>query len=90
MIIASHYVIRDIYNILEREGPVKGRKIIEKFIARYTNDQELKGIYDKYREYLISEDPEKLEDIKKDLMNLINIRQCESHGGSRLWFESRR
>lgn len=88
MTLASHYVLKDMLNSLE---DVKGAKdIFGKFYSRYSDDIELTDICKKFNKYLKSKDSKSLEDIKRDLKELVDGRSIETGGGGRLWYKDRR
>ncbi|HIE34414.1 MAG TPA: hypothetical protein EYP86_04685 [Candidatus Altiarchaeales archaeon] len=90
MITASHYVIRNLSEVLEKKDLIEAKEAFEKFLARYENDRELKEVCDKFMLYLESRDKEVLSKIRSDLEKLKNTRRIRSQGGSGLWQRNRR
>jgi len=74
MIIASHYVMRDILRTLEQD-PEGGKKVFEKYVARYSKDKELLDVYNLYLEYLTNKKEETLSKVKNMLKDLISSRK---------------
>jgi len=90
MVLASHYVIKNMFRVLESRDVVEAKEIFKKFSVRYSDDTKLVRIYNEYSKYLKSRDPEKLDEIKSTLNRLKDIRKRETSGGTRLWFKDRR
>ncbi|OYT27210.1 MAG: hypothetical protein B6U97_02155 [Candidatus Altiarchaeales archaeon ex4484_96] len=90
MTTASHYVFMDLEEMIKNGKYSKLHEISEKYSDRYNEDNELQTICDKIINSLATENQQELENIKKDLQQLINTRKMQTGGGSRLWFEDRR
>ncbi len=90
MIIANHYIIREILYMLRTGDNAKIIEICEKFSKRYTNDKKFKNLCDALKDAVSSKDGKRIEKIKKDLKRLENIRGFETSGGTELWFKGRR
>ncbi len=94
MVLASYHVIKDILDIMDKGDPRELQVICDKFCERYPQDLELGRIIcepdSKLSEYIISGDGRLLEDLRSDLIKLMDLRKMETSGGNKLWLSDRR
>jgi len=90
MILASHYVIKEIRRMLEVYNGAGVKERCEKFSRRYAYDKELKNICDKLEHAVESRDEKWIERLVNELKKLENIRKIETSGASELWLRERR
>ncbi len=86
MVLASHYVIKEILKIWANADLT--RKEFEKFAKSYPNDREFQKIFEDYKACVESKG--NLDDVKSKLKELENIRRIDVSGGTRLPYEDRR
>ena len=72
---ATHYVIDNLLGVLDKEGDELG-ELFEKFATRYPDDEELQAIYQEFKS-----DKCNLEEVKKKLKELHDLRAVEESGG---------
>ena len=93
MVLAGHHVIKDIAEVVEKKD-IKKLRELQKFCERYPNDEELQTIMcgesSLAEEYIVSGDETSQEKLKKELHDLLTVRQIETSGGEKLWFKDRR
>ncbi len=78
---ASHYVINHIY-IIFRKGDLEGTKeLFEKFTHRYSGDNELAALYERFIKASREKNKEELSEVKKDLKTLLNSRKFKETSG---------
>lgn len=90
MVLASHYVIKSISIVLEKQDIPKGTEVCNKFSKRYSEDADLQRIFNEFKAYLETRDDGELKKIKTALKRLTSIRKSETSGGTRLWYKDRR
>jgi len=88
MILASHYIFKDMLNALK--NPEAAEEVFDKFRKRYPEDMELVEVCKGFKKYMKSKESVQLERIKKILKTLEETRGMESGGGTELWYEDRR
>ncbi len=88
MVLASHYVIKNICLILEQEDMDNVNAALDKFSKRYVDDLELHLLYNEFLKYLETRNKEDLVKIKAALVKLMVARKTETSGGSKLWFKN--
>ncbi|MBU4341560.1 MAG: hypothetical protein KKB24_00960 [Candidatus Altiarchaeota archaeon] len=85
MVLASHYVLKDVLNLLEREKHGRLEEVCTIYRDRYTEDEELLEVFDSILKHISSgeSDPETL---MKRLTDLISVRRMEVSGDSKGYF----
>lgn len=93
MVLAGHHVIKDIIEVVDKKDMEKLMEL-QKFCERYPDDEELQKIMcgesSLAEEYIVSRDEASQGKLKKELHDLMTIRQIETSGGEKLWFKDRR
>lgn len=87
-IIASHYVLNDILLTLESGDIEDLRRVCEKYVSRYDNDDELIRVCSMVSGPKVGR--KTLDDMRCMLEELIDVRRLENSGGTDLWFSDRR
>jgi len=91
MVVASHYIFRDVLDLISRERIDRLEEVCDGYSRRYQDDQEFQEVCDWVNRYLHSDKSNgELNHIKERLGELIKIRRLEVSGGNRLWFVERR
>jgi hypothetical protein len=80
MITASHYVIQNMSSVLDKKDLSGSKEVFEKFLRRYGNDKQLRGICDDFMRYAHTRDPEMLGRVRSELEELRNTRKRERYG----------
>ncbi len=83
MALASHYVLKDVLNLLERGRYERLEEICTIYQNRYTEDEELLELFDSILDYIDSNNKSDTEKLVKRLTSLISTRRMEISGGSR-------
>jgi hypothetical protein len=87
-IIASHYVLNDILLTLESGELEDLRRVCQKYVSRYDNDDELIRVCSMVDSSKVGR--KTIEDMRCMIEDLIDTRRLESSGGTDLWFSDRR
>lgn len=90
MTTASHYVFMDLKEMIKNEKYAKLHEISMRYSNRYNKDEELQRVCNDIMTSLAADDYSNLEEIRKDLEQLISTRKLQTGGGTGLWFENRR
>ena len=87
-IIASHYVLNDILLTLDTGEMDDIRRVCEKYVSRYDNDDALIRVCSMALGSKVGR--KAIEDMRCMIEELIDIRRLENSGGTDLWFSDRR
>lgn len=90
MVVASHYVFKDMKRLLEVGDMERLRDTTSRYCELYSEDAELQELSGKINKYLLSGNKEALEGLRSEIIELARRRQLETSGGSILWFKGRR
>lgn len=86
MVVASHYVFKDMKRLLDR-GDTEGlRDATNRYREIYCEDAELQELSERIKEHLLSENWKSLEELRGEIRELERMRQLQTSGGSRVWF----
>jgi len=86
MVLASHYVLKDILNLLEREKHERLKELCMIYLGRYAEGKELIEVFDSILKHLDSTERSNAEDLTKRLTNLISARRMEVPEESKIYF----
>jgi len=91
MVVASHYIFRDVLDLISRDRMDRLEEVCDGYSRRYQDDQEFQQVCGWISRYMHSDKNNgELEHIRDRLQELIKIRRLEVSGGSKLWFVERR
>lgn len=79
---ASHYVIKHIFVLFDKNDMDGSKELADKFVSRYPTDTELNDLRAELLALLKSEDKEQKEKLRKRFRVLISSRRIESAGGT--------
>lgn len=86
MVLASHYVLKDVLNLLERGKHERLEELCTIYWDRYAEDKELLEVFDSILKHLDSTEKSNAEDMAKRLTNLISARRMEVSRDSNMYF----
>jgi hypothetical protein len=94
MILASHYVVKDVLLVLKSGDPEEIKKSCAMFSGRYKDDKELVSLCNQTFEIMeknrkFKEDP-KFKDIESKFKELERTRVTADGSSSGLWYSDRR
>jgi len=89
MVTASHYILRDVLSLLERDRTERLEEICSCYAKRYAGDKEFQEIVTQILLALKTDD-NLLEELKPRISELITTRKIGTSGGTKLWFSDRR
>jgi hypothetical protein len=90
MVTAGHYVLENMYKVLDEKNLIEVREIFRKFLTRYNDDEKLREIYNCLTECVYTPDAETLGRVQHCLEELKSTRRPETNGSIALWHPNRR
>ncbi len=90
MTVASHYVFKDLDEMIKHRRYAKLEEINRKYYSRYTHDKELAGVCGTIANLIASESYDELDTVSGDIKELIILRKIQTNDGRKLWFKKRR
>jgi len=90
MVTASHYILRDVLSLMERDRTERLEEVCSCYAKRYSSDEEFQELVSQILLGLETDDNGILEGLKPKISELITTRKIETSGGTKLWFRDRR
>jgi len=85
MVLASHYIIKDVLNLLESGKKDRLEEVCNIYRNRYREDEELLDVFDSVLSHITSEVETDPETLRNKLSELVASRRMEISGGRRLY-----
>jgi len=84
MTLASHYIFKDVLNLLDRGRKDRLKEVCDIYRDRYREDEELLAIFGSVLKHIHSEEDIDLNVLKDRISELIASRRMDALGGLRL------